>query len=141
VRVLGSFPIRGQLLGPIREALDLLARESGDASGSGSASASGPGFLRPTSLAPPPVPKAPDRLKIGVIGFGKFGQFLTRTFTKYHDVFVVSRDDMVRGLELQGGKASAPIAVYMTTSLPHFTCLSPPDGGGGGPGRQVLPAL
>lgn len=90
MRVLGSFPTRGQLLGPIRDALDLLAKENGEAIGTT------PGFLRPTVPAPAPMPKAPDRLKIGVIGFGKFGQFLTRTFTKYHDVFVVSRDDMVR---------------------------------------------
>lgn len=98
MRVLGSFPTRGQLLGPIREALDLLAKENGGATGTGTGAGTAPGFLRPTVPAPAPLPKAkaPDRLKIGVIGFGKFGQFLTKTFTKYHDVFVVSRDDMVR---------------------------------------------
>lgn len=103
MRVLGSFPTRGQLLGPIREALDLLARENGEyvSSSSSSISSGAPGFVRPTSLVPPRAPPAAtdkplNRLKIGVIGFGKFGQFLTQAFTKHHDVFVVSRDDMVR---------------------------------------------
>ena len=35
VRVLGSFPTKGQLLGPIRESLDLLAKESGEGEGGG----------------------------------------------------------------------------------------------------------
>ena len=83
VRVLGSFPIRGQLLGPIRESLDLLAKENDME-----------GIRSPLPL--PPMPEAPTRLKIGVVGFGKFGQFLTKTFTKHHDVFVTSREDQVR---------------------------------------------
>ena len=87
VRVLGSFPTKGQLLGPIRESLDLLAKESGEAEGLLMQKAAG-------IAARGPPPKAPDRLKIGVVGFGKFGQFLTKTFTKYHDVSVASRDDM-----------------------------------------------
>lgn len=87
VRVLGSFPTKGQLLGPIREALDLLAKESGEAAGV-------PLKAVASRRAQDPSAKTPDRLKIGVVGFGKFGQFLTKTFTKYHDVSVVSRDDM-----------------------------------------------
>lgn len=132
VRVLGSFPTRGQLLGPIREALDLLAKENGDATGT----AATPGFLRPTMPAPAPLPKAkaPDRLKIGVIGFGKFGQFLTKTFTKYHDVYVVSRDDMVRCVR-------ACVTIVNTISRRPNPTPKPTDGRGGGPGRQVLPAL
>ncbi len=88
VRVLGSFPTKGQLLGPIRESLDLLAKESGEAESVLLQQS------RAATAASMPPPKSPDRLKIGVIGFGKFGQFLTKTFTKYHDVSVVSRDDM-----------------------------------------------
>lgn len=33
------------------------------------------------------------RLKIGIIGFGKFGQFIGKTFIKNHDVFAMSRED------------------------------------------------
>ena len=33
------------------------------------------------------------RLKIGVIGFGKFGQFMARTFTKNHEVLGMGRGD------------------------------------------------
>lgn len=44
----------------------------------------------------PPVPPPPQRLKIGIIGFGKFGQFLAKTFTKYHDVFAANKGDEVR---------------------------------------------
>lgn len=33
------------------------------------------------------------RLKIGVVGFGKFGQFISKTFVKNHDVFAMGRGD------------------------------------------------
>ena len=33
------------------------------------------------------------RLKIGIIGFGNFGQFIAKTFAKEHDVFVTNRED------------------------------------------------
>lgn len=33
------------------------------------------------------------RLKIGIIGFGNFGQFMSRTFTKNHDVIAMGRGD------------------------------------------------
>ena len=32
-------------------------------------------------------------LKIGIIGFGKFGQFLAKTFVKNNDVYAVGRSD------------------------------------------------
>lgn len=36
---------------------------------------------------------ASRRLKIGVIGFGKFGQFIAKTFVKDHDVVGMGRGD------------------------------------------------
>lgn len=70
----------GQLLGPIRESLDLLAKES-----------KGAEFSTP----PVPLSEPEKRLKIGIVGFGKFGQFLAKTFTKHHEVFAVNKDDQV----------------------------------------------
>jgi len=71
--------IRSQLLGPIRESLDILARENN------------------AGVSPQlaPIPDTPKKLKIGIIGFGKFGQFLAKTFIKHHDVFAVDRSDQV----------------------------------------------
>jgi prephenate dehydrogenase len=33
------------------------------------------------------------KLRIGVVGFGNFGQFIAKTFAKDHDVLVTNRDD------------------------------------------------
>ncbi len=43
------------------------------------------------ALSPSTLP--PRRLKIGIVGFGNFGQFLAKTFTKYHRVYASSRTD------------------------------------------------
>ena len=32
-------------------------------------------------------------MNIGILGFGRFGQFLAKTFSKYHKVFAHSRSD------------------------------------------------
>lgn len=37
--------------------------------------------------------RASKRLKIGVIGFGKFGQFISRKFVADHDVVAMGRGD------------------------------------------------
>jgi aspartate/methionine/tyrosine aminotransferase/prephenate dehydrogenase len=34
-----------------------------------------------------------DKLNIGIIGFGRFGQFIGQNFAKFHNVFVTSRTD------------------------------------------------
>ena len=79
VRVLGSYPKNSQLIGPIKYALDTLSSI-------------------PVTTEYPSTPvtskskKAP--LRIGIIGFGKFGQFLAKTFVKNNDVFCVDKDDM-----------------------------------------------
>lgn len=38
-------------------------------------------------------PSPSTRLKIGVIGFGKFGQFIAKTLVKNHDVVGMGRGD------------------------------------------------
>ena len=32
-------------------------------------------------------------MKIGILGFGRFGQFLAETFSKYHNISAYSRSD------------------------------------------------
>ncbi|CAN0411360.1 unnamed protein product, partial [Discosporangium mesarthrocarpum] len=34
-----------------------------------------------------------QKLRIGVIGFGKFGQFISKTFVKNHEVVAMARGD------------------------------------------------
>jgi len=82
VRILGSYPRQGQLIGPVKSTLDTLSRI-------------------PVTTEYPSVEasnrtdkKAKLKLKIGIVGFGKFGQFLAKTFVKSHDVFCVDKDDM-----------------------------------------------
>jgi len=42
------------------------------------------------------------RLRIGIVGFGTFGQFLAKTFTKHHDVVATSRSDYTKEAEQLG---------------------------------------
>jgi hypothetical protein len=87
VRVLGSYPRGGNgarsgdnLVGPIRAALSTLSKI-------------------PITTEYPSTPLAggfrkPDpSLKIGIIGFGKFGQFLAKTFVKKNEVYCMSKED------------------------------------------------
>ena len=81
VRVLGSYPKSSQLVGPVKSAVDSLAKV-------------------PVS---PDLPSSPavqqhaatkkDPLRIGIVGFGKFGQFLAKAFSKNNDVYVISKSD------------------------------------------------
>eukprot|EP01035_Chromulina_nebulosa_P020621 gene20621-26738_t len=76
VRILGSYPKSSRLIGPIKNTLDYLSKV-------------------PIIAEIPIVPKSDSKkLKIGIIGFGKFGQFLAKTFTKNHIVICLDKDDM-----------------------------------------------
>lgn len=78
VRVLGSFPKGGELIGPVKATLNGLSNL--------------PTFEAPVIQAKKNSSIKP--LKIGIIGFGKFGQFLAKTLTKNHQVYCVDKDDM-----------------------------------------------
>ncbi|TYZ57525.1 hypothetical protein PybrP1_011280 [[Pythium] brassicae (nom. inval.)] len=80
VRVLGSYPTKGKLLGDARRALEAVGAFS---------ALSGP------PLSPAGAPQAPprQRLTIGIYGFGNFGQFLAKTMAKFHHVRATSRTD------------------------------------------------
>lgn len=81
VRVLGSYPRGGVMIGPIRSSLDaILAHQMSN-------EYSAPLTLNVTR-------KKKDPLKIGIVGFGKFGQFLAKTFVKHHHVYGVNKNDM-----------------------------------------------
>jgi len=85
VRVLGSFPRGSRLIGDVRnqvEGLEVLPL---------SAQAQRAAAWR---RQPSRKKSSSRRLKIGIIGFGKFGQFLAKTFAQSHDVFCVDKDDM-----------------------------------------------
>lgn len=82
VRVLGSYPKGSALLGPVKSAIEKLSKI-------------------PVTTEFPAVNvvssasrNKPEPLKIGIVGFGKFGQFLARTFAKNHRVFALDKDDM-----------------------------------------------
>eukprot|EP01038_Epipyxis_sp_PR26KG_P007668 gene7668-10432_t len=79
VRVLGSYPRGSELIGPIKNTLATLSNI-------------------PVTTEYPSITitnkkdtRAP--LKIGIIGFGNFGQFLAKTFIKNHEVYCVDRND------------------------------------------------
>ena len=79
VRVLGSYPKSSQLIGPVKNSLDALSKI-------------------PITTEFPSSPPASrqlkkDPLKIGIIGFGKFGQFLAKTFVKNNDVYCINKGD------------------------------------------------
>lgn len=79
VRVLGSFPKGGELIGPVKATLNTLNNI-------------------PITTEYPSVQVIKNkeegrRLKIGIVGFGKFGQFLAKTFVKDHDVYCVNKGD------------------------------------------------
>ncbi|CAI5737141.1 unnamed protein product [Hyaloperonospora brassicae] len=79
VRVLGSYPTKGKLLGDVRKTLE----------------AAGAYRANPITASPAMTPceQPPTRLNIGIYGFGNFGQFLAKTMVKSHDVRASSRTD------------------------------------------------
>ncbi|KAG5178627.1 Trifunctional chorismate Mutase/Prephenate Dehydratase/Prephenate dehydrogenase [Tribonema minus] len=79
MRVLGSYPRQGQLVGPVRDTLEALRRQArAAAAGKGSAAAA----ATPSAAAAAAPPAGARRLNIGVVGFGKFGQFIARAFAR-----------------------------------------------------------
>lgn len=83
VRVLGSFPKNGELIGPIKSALATLANLP--------ITTEYPSVHEVMKLKDK-LPKK-EQLKIGIIGFGNFGQYIAKTFAKSHTVYAVSQGD------------------------------------------------
>ena len=100
VRILGSYPRGGKLLGPVKATLDALNKVPvSDAYPSSSSSISSGIPRADAAYSSASSSSFRDRhdkaspLKIGIIGFGKFGQFLARTFVKSHTVHGTARAD------------------------------------------------
>ena len=87
-RVLGSYPQKSRLVGPVKEAVDQLK------------------FMTPLPLDQVSITSLPsdtqnDKLNIGIIGFGSFGQLLAKKFksSTHHKVSCLDILDKV-GLHL-----------------------------------------
>ncbi|EEY60953.1 aspartate aminotransferase, putative [Phytophthora infestans T30-4] len=79
VRVLGSYPTKGKLLGEVRKTLEAVGAYQAN----------------PVTASPAITSQQPmaERLNIGIYGFGNFGQFLAKTMAKTHEVRATSRTD------------------------------------------------
>jgi len=80
VRVLGSYPKGSKLVGPVKKAIDAFSAQQTPIQGV---------TLSSTDSSETSFP----RLKIGIVGFGKFGQFLSSTLSKYHDIVAMDHAD------------------------------------------------
>ncbi|CBN76762.1 Trifunctional Chorismate Mutase/Prephenate Dehydratase/Prephenate Dehydrogenase [Ectocarpus siliculosus] len=105
-RVLGSYARDSTLVGPISDTLEALSMGIGNgaqgaaaAAGAGDAIAASPRRSERRSGA-----RASRRLKIGIIGFGKFGQFISRKFVMDHDVVAMGRGDYTAAADEMGAK-------------------------------------
>ncbi|CAM9394727.1 unnamed protein product [Chrysoparadoxa australica] len=101
LRVLGSYPCSGNIFTPLKLVLDKLDSSSGKAILGGRPEV-GPTLLE-ADLAEEMLP-----LKIGIVGFGNFGQFLAKTFAKHSQVFVTGRTDQTKLARELGCKYYSP---------------------------------
>ncbi|CAM9672850.1 unnamed protein product, partial [Phaeothamnion confervicola] len=110
VRVLGSYPRKGTLVGPVRDTIDALSRqrEAAATAARSAALAAGTAALPAGAAAGTATGTAttggPQRLKIGIVGFGKFGQFIARTLAKHADLVVMSRTDQSAAAKAVGAR-------------------------------------
>ncbi len=88
VRVLGSFPKGSRLIGSLKHSIEGLKSIPLELLKSSKISNHISSYQSKNDQQI--VPK----LKIGIIGFGKFGQFLAKTLVKNHEVYCVDKDDM-----------------------------------------------
>jgi prephenate dehydratase len=83
VRILGSYPAKSRLVGPVLDAAEELKTEAMD----------------PNELSLSTLPSDEEDVKplnIGIIGFGSFGQFLAARMTQKHKVSCMDEVDKVR---------------------------------------------
>jgi prephenate dehydrogenase len=97
VRVLGSYPADSQLVGPVKDAVvtnakrptqhlrDARTSEEQQIQSTGTSKGNG------TAIQPP---AATQRLRFGIVGFGKFGQYLAKTLVKHAEIAAVDTDDV-----------------------------------------------
>ncbi|GLD95403.1 hypothetical protein PINS_up004047 [Pythium insidiosum] len=83
VRVFGSYPTKGRLLGDVRRKLEAI----------GAYPPTAPVVSPSSSATRGDAARGATRLNVGIYGFGNFGQFLAKTISKYHTVRATSRTD------------------------------------------------
>jgi hypothetical protein len=84
VRILGSYPQKSRVVGPVAEAVEELKAK---------------GVMDPTEISLATLPSDSENLQplnIGIVGFGNFGQFLATRMTQYHQVSCIDQMDKVR---------------------------------------------
>lgn len=81
VRILGSYPRESRLVGPVADAVDKLKNMAVDP--------------KEVSLATLPSDFEETTLKIGIVGFGAFGQFLAQRMSQHHQVSCIDKVDKV----------------------------------------------
>jgi hypothetical protein len=87
LRILGSYPQKSRTVGPVAEAVEELKNMAID----------------PTAISLRSLPSDSEDskpLKIGIIGFGVFGQFLAGRLSKKHTVSCIDQVDKVRLLDV-----------------------------------------
>lgn len=87
IRVLGSYPRDSILTDYVAEAVDVPSGVTHSAFQSSQVEVASSGSGRSATFA------GSRKLKIGIIGFGNFGQFLAKTFVRNHSVYGCSRAD------------------------------------------------
>jgi arogenate dehydrogenase (NADP+), plant len=80
-------------VGPVKETLEALRGQEGSAARPLQSLAVGEGGLTSTTSSAIGTSTAARKLSIGVVGFGKFGQFIAKTFAKHHSVRAMGRSD------------------------------------------------
>ncbi|CAK9064829.1 Bifunctional aspartate aminotransferase and glutamate/aspartate-prephenate aminotransferase (PhPPA-AT) [Durusdinium trenchii] len=103
LRILGCYPCESVLLDHVAQSV---GAEPGQTIKSGAVTGTG-------ATKEDEAPR--ERMKIGILGFGNFGQFLAKTFVKSHDVYGCSRRDYTQeakdiGLAGYGKDAAAMFA-------------------------------
>ena len=83
VRILGSYPQKSRLAGPILEAVEELKNKAVD-----------PNEISLISL--PSDSDDMEPMKIGIVGFGTFGQFLAKRMTQKHQISCLDHMDKVQ---------------------------------------------
>lgn len=85
VRILGSYPQKSRLVGPVAEAVEELKASSAVTDRS-----------QVSLVSLPSDTEATEPLNIGIVGFGSFGQFLAQRMAGQHRVSCMDQMDKVR---------------------------------------------
>mmetsp|Transcript_20144 Transcript_20144/g.29768 ORF Transcript_20144/g.29768 Transcript_20144/m.29768 type:complete len:687 (+) Transcript_20144:16-2076(+) len=98
MRILGSYPRKGLVVGPLKDTLDNFEKSQLKTFPFVNVG------LKTSALQGTKKNFQGDKLKIGIIGFGKFGQFIGEKFAKSHIVRAFGRTDQTVAARKMGAK-------------------------------------